>query len=40
MLAKSGPIPRRGDWAFEVKLDGFRALVATVAASATDARYG
>ena len=30
MLAKSGPIPTRGDSAFEVKWDGFRALVATV----------
>jgi ATP-dependent DNA ligase len=27
MLAKSGPIPTRGSWAYEVKWDGFRALV-------------
>ena len=27
MLAMSGPIPTRGDYAFEVKWDGFRALV-------------
>jgi hypothetical protein len=26
MLARSGPIPRRGEWSFEVKWDGFRAL--------------
>jgi bifunctional non-homologous end joining protein LigD len=29
MLARSGPIPTRGDWAFEVKWDGFRANVST-----------
>jgi bifunctional non-homologous end joining protein LigD len=29
MLARSGPIPTRGDWTFEVKWDGFRALVST-----------
>jgi bifunctional non-homologous end joining protein LigD len=29
MLARSGPIPTRGRWAFEVKWDGFRALVST-----------
>jgi bifunctional non-homologous end joining protein LigD len=29
MLARSGPIPTRGDWAFEVKWDDFRALVST-----------
>jgi ATP-dependent DNA ligase len=29
MLARSGPIPTRGDWAFEVKWDGFRAIVST-----------
>jgi bifunctional non-homologous end joining protein LigD len=29
MLARSGPIPSRGDWAFEVKWDGFRAVVST-----------
>jgi bifunctional non-homologous end joining protein LigD len=29
MLARSGPIPTRGDYAFEVKWDGFRALVST-----------
>jgi bifunctional non-homologous end joining protein LigD len=27
MLAKSGPIPTRGSWVYEVKWDGFRALV-------------
>jgi ATP-dependent DNA ligase len=29
MLARSGPIPSRGDWVFEVKWDGFRAIVST-----------
>jgi bifunctional non-homologous end joining protein LigD len=29
MLARSGPIPNRGDWTFEVKWDGFRAIVST-----------
>jgi bifunctional non-homologous end joining protein LigD len=29
VLARSGPIPTRGDWAFEVKWDGFRAIVST-----------
>ncbi len=29
MLARSGAIPTRGDWAFEVKWDGFRAIVST-----------
>jgi bifunctional non-homologous end joining protein LigD len=29
MLARSGPIPTRGDWAFEVEWDGFRAIVST-----------
>src|SRR3954466_9634527 len=29
MLARSGPIPARGDWAYEVKWDGFRGLLST-----------
>jgi ATP-dependent DNA ligase len=29
MLAKSGKLPARGAWAFEVKWDGFRAIVST-----------
>jgi HK97 family phage major capsid protein len=29
MLARSGSIPARGAWAFEVKWDGFRAIVRT-----------
>jgi bifunctional non-homologous end joining protein LigD len=29
MLARSGPIPTRAHWAFEVKWDGFRAIVST-----------
>jgi bifunctional non-homologous end joining protein LigD len=29
MLARSGPIPTRGDWSFEVKWDGFRGLLTT-----------
>ena len=29
MLAKSGRLPTRGAWAYEVKWDGFRAIVST-----------
>jgi bifunctional non-homologous end joining protein LigD len=29
MLAKSGKLPTRGDWSYEVKWDGFRAIVST-----------
>jgi bifunctional non-homologous end joining protein LigD len=29
MLARSGQIPGRGDWAYEVKWDGFRGLLST-----------
>jgi hypothetical protein len=29
MLAKSGKLPTRGGWAFEVKWDGFRAIFST-----------
>jgi bifunctional non-homologous end joining protein LigD len=29
MLAKSGKLPRRGAWSYEVKWDGFRAIVST-----------
>jgi bifunctional non-homologous end joining protein LigD len=29
MLARSGPFPTRGDWSYEVKWDGFRALLST-----------
>ena len=29
MLARSGPLPARGAWAYEVKWDGFRAIVST-----------
>jgi|SRR5512133_1698573 bifunctional non-homologous end joining protein LigD len=29
MLARSGPIPTRGDWSFELTWDGFRALLST-----------
>jgi bifunctional non-homologous end joining protein LigD len=29
MLARSGAFPTRGDWAYEVKWDGFRAIVST-----------
>jgi bifunctional non-homologous end joining protein LigD len=29
MLARSGQIPARGDWAYEVKWDGFRGLLST-----------
>jgi hypothetical protein len=29
MLARSGPLPTSGDYAYEVKWDGFRAIVST-----------
>jgi bifunctional non-homologous end joining protein LigD len=29
MLSRSGRLPTRGAWAFEVKWDGFRAIVST-----------
>jgi bifunctional non-homologous end joining protein LigD len=29
MLAQSGPLPTGAGWSFELKLDGFRALVDT-----------
>jgi bifunctional non-homologous end joining protein LigD len=29
MLARSGRMPTRGDWSYEVKWDGFRAVVST-----------
>jgi len=29
MLARSGSIPTRGAWSFEVKCDGVRAIVST-----------
>jgi hypothetical protein len=29
MLTRSGSLPTRGDWAYEVKWDGFRAIVST-----------
>src|SRR5262245_8067930 len=40
MLARSGPIPTRGQWAFEVKWDGFRALVRTGAGFRVRSRRG
>jgi bifunctional non-homologous end joining protein LigD len=40
MLARSGPIPTRGDWAFEVKWDGFRAIVSTEGALRVRSRRG
>ena len=30
MLARTGPLPELGNWAYEVKWDGFRAIVSTV----------
>jgi bifunctional non-homologous end joining protein LigD len=29
VLARSGKLPTRGEWAYEVKWDGFRAIVST-----------
>jgi ATP-dependent DNA ligase len=31
MLARSGRLPTSGDYTYEVKWDGFRAIVSTVA---------
>jgi bifunctional non-homologous end joining protein LigD len=33
MLARSGPLPTRGEWVFEVKWDAFRAFVSTEGAA-------
>jgi bifunctional non-homologous end joining protein LigD len=40
MLARSRPIPTRGDWAFEVKWDGFRAIVSTESGLRVRSRRG
>jgi bifunctional non-homologous end joining protein LigD len=40
MLARSGSIPTRGDWAFEVKWDGFRAIVLTESGLCVRSRRG
>jgi bifunctional non-homologous end joining protein LigD len=40
MLARSGPLPTRGDWAYEVKWDGFRALVSTESGLRVRSRRG
>ena len=40
MLARSGSIPERGRWPFEVKWDGFRALVRTDGDFAVRSRRG
>jgi hypothetical protein len=37
MLARSGRLPTNGAWAFEVKWDGFRAIVSTERELALDA---
>jgi ATP-dependent DNA ligase len=34
MLARSGRLPASGDYAYEVKWDGFRAIVSTEVAAA------
>lgn len=38
MLARSGQLPTRGDYAYELKWDGFRAVVSTEPASARSRR--
>jgi ATP-dependent DNA ligase len=38
MLARSGDLPSRGRWAYEVKWDGFRAIVRAGAASRVRSR--
>ena len=40
MLARSGPLPELGNWAFEVKWDGFRALVSTAGGLGIRSRRG
>ncbi len=40
MLARSGPLPELGNWAFEVKWDGFRALVSTAEGLGIRSRRG
>jgi hypothetical protein len=40
MLARSGSIPTRRDWAYEVKWDGFRAIVSTEGLLRVSSRLG
>jgi bifunctional non-homologous end joining protein LigD len=40
MLARSGRLPSHGDWSFELKWDGFRALVSTEQALRVRSRRG
>ena len=40
MLARTGPLPRSGEYAFEVKWDGFRALVSTESGLDVRSRHG
>jgi len=40
MPARSGAMPTRGDWAFELKWDGFRGLLRTEGVSVCEARRG
>jgi bifunctional non-homologous end joining protein LigD len=40
MLARSGRLPTRGEWAYEVKWDGFRAIVSTEAELRVRSRRG
>jgi bifunctional non-homologous end joining protein LigD len=40
MLARSGELPTRGDWVFEVKWDGFRGLLSTERALRLGSRRG
>ena len=40
MLAKSGPLPDGPEWRFELKLDGFRAIVSTTGGLCVRSRRG
>ena len=40
MLAKSGPLPDGPEWRFELKLDGFRAIVSTTGGLRVRSRRG
>jgi bifunctional non-homologous end joining protein LigD len=40
MLSRPGPLPQFGNWSYEVKWDGFRAIVGTVGALRVRSRRG
>ena len=40
MLARAGPLPDGPEWRFELKLDGFRAIVSTTGGLRVRSRRG